>query len=81
MFSDSVVRNAWARAEGRCECRRSQHDHSGRCSALLKWERRGSECDGGWEAHHINANGRDTLSNCEILCQPCHKATRSYGAH
>jgi 5-methylcytosine-specific restriction endonuclease McrA len=34
----------------------------------------------GWEAHHItaeDAGGKDILSNCEILCQQCHKMTRT----
>jgi 5-methylcytosine-specific restriction endonuclease McrA len=35
-----------------------------------------------WHAHHKvsqDANGVDTLGNCEILCVNCHKNTESYG--
>jgi len=78
-FPDSVVRQAWQRSGARCECTRRTHLHSGRCSRVLKWEDRGKETSTGWEAHHVTAGGADVLSNCEILCQTCHKATGTYG--
>ncbi len=78
-FPDSVVTDAWKRSGGRCECRRTTHGHSIPHGAGLTWSARGSEGPGGWEAYHVNSNGPDTLSNCEILCQPCHKVTGSYG--
>jgi hypothetical protein len=79
VFSDSVVKDAWNRSNGRCECTRQSCRHTGRCNKTFRWESRGAETELGWEAHHVNANGSDTLSNCEILCQTCHKATSSYG--
>lgn len=78
-FSLSVVQDAWRRAGGKCECRRKTCGHIGRCNKQLEWSKRGSESPGGWEAHHIDANGPDTLSNCEILCQACHKNTITFG--
>ncbi len=78
-FPDSVVQQAWDRAGGRCECRRTGHGHTGRCNRELRWNSRGKETAYGWEAHHVTAGGPDTLSNCEILCQDCHKKTRTYG--
>ena len=78
-FADSVIRDAWRRSGGRCECKRAGHVHTGRCPKQLSPRRRGSELAGGWEAHHVVANGGDTLSNCEILCQSCHKSTGSFG--
>lgn len=78
-FSESVVQQAWNRAGGKCECKRTTHGHTGRCNRALSWSSRGKESGMGWEAHHINANGPDTLSNCEILCQDCHKKTGTYG--
>ncbi|NLF01860.1 MAG: HNH endonuclease [Anaerolineales bacterium] len=79
-FPESVVREAWTRSGDRCECRRTRHSwHSGRCSQHLGWDDRGKEKSTGWEAHHVAAGGPDTLSNCEILCQRCHKATLTYG--
>ena len=40
---------------------------------------RGREVPGGWGAHHLDSNGSAVLSNCQSLCQACHKATWSYG--
>lgn len=71
-FPDSVVDQAWIDADGECE----------RCGAALSKQSRGSEGLYGWEAHHktsVAVGGSDTLSNCEILCQSCHKGSGSYG--
>ena len=79
-FSDQTVLQAWQRSGGRCECTRSTQGHVGRCGVRLGWEARGHEkVLGGWEAHHVAAGGPDTLSNCEVLCIPCHKKTQTYG--
>ena len=79
-FSDPVISDAWKRSGGRCECKRVTHDHPyGRCPNTLVWGRRGQDRSDGWEAHHRAAGGGDTLSNCEILCTPCHEKTRTYG--
>jgi len=78
-FTLTVVQDAWQRAGGSCECRRLTCGHIGRCHKQLGWQSRGLETELGWEAHHINRNGPDTLSNCEILCQRCHKNTQTYG--
>jgi len=76
-FSDEVVAQAWRRAGGKCECRRTTHGHLYmRCNKELVWENRGrEEGRGAWEAHHISSTGGDTLSNCEILCWDCHQRT------
>jgi len=76
-FSDETIEDAWRRAEGKCECRRSSHDHSyHRCDKWLVREDRGRETGtGAWEAHHVSISGGDTFSNCEILCWDCHKKT------
>lgn len=83
-FPDKVVWDAWNRAGGRCECTRNHSWHSGRrCNKELSWANRGKEgARGAWENHHITsqkAGGKDILSNCEILCLDCHKATRTCG--
>lgn len=78
-FPESVVIQAWNRSKAKCECTRTSHYHLSRCNKALLWGSRGSESEYGWEAHHIIADGPDTVSNCEILCQKCHKATGSYG--
>jgi len=83
-FSETVVKKAWERAGGKCECLRKTCGHlNGRCGKVLVCQNRGKDGErGAWEAHHKTAHaigGADTLSNCEILCVDCHKNTRSYG--
>lgn len=79
-FPESVVKKAWQRAGGKCQCTRSGCRHTGRCSKELVWENRGAEGRrGAWEAHHRSADGGNTRSNCEILCLACHKNTGTYG--
>lgn len=71
-FLESVVKQAWDKCGGKCES----------CRKELLWASRGSESMYGWEAHHKSATilgGADSLSNCKILCQSCHKKTSSYG--
>jgi len=78
-FSSEVIVSAWSRSGSRCECERISHQHPyGRCPNRLASGRRGEDRKDGWEAHHKVAGGSDTLSNCEILCTPCHKLTRTY---
>lgn len=79
-FPDYVVEAAWRRAGGRCECERVTHDHGRRrCGKQLVWGNRGREGRGAWEAHHRVAGDPETLSNCEILCWSCHRATGTFG--
>jgi len=71
-FPENVVKQAWERAGGQCECRRRTHSHFYTpCGKVLVWENRGKEGRGGWEAHHITIDGGDVFSNCEILCSDC----------
>ena len=78
-FPDSVVDQAWNRSDGKCECTRTGHSHNRPCNKDLFKAAREKETPLGWETHHIIAGGPDTLSNCEILCQNCHKQTDTYG--
>ena len=79
-FSNEVIRQAWKRSGGKCECSDTTHKHSNkRCNKDLVWDNRGREGRGAWEAHHINSKGEDILSNCRILCWDCHKNTGSFG--
>jgi 5-methylcytosine-specific restriction endonuclease McrA len=81
-FPESVVKEAWKRAGGRCECKNTTHNHYRRCNKQLTWENRGREGRGAWEAHHtvsVDSGGSNTLSNCEILCWDCHTKTRTFG--
>jgi 5-methylcytosine-specific restriction endonuclease McrA len=77
-FSEETKDAAYRRSGGRCECARRDGLHSGRCPARVP--RRGA----GVEYHHKTATsqgGSDALSNCEVLCEPCHVRTSSYGSH
>ena len=78
-FPQSVVDDAWYRSGGRCECSRTSCGHKVPCRRKLWRASRGKDTKLGWEAHHKNSNGAEVLSNCEILCQVCHKNTQSYG--
>lgn len=83
-FPEEELKKALANAGERCECRRTnpdclkRHDRV-RCSVSgLTLGNHGTK----WHAHHKTsqaAGGKDIASNCEILCIPCHKATRTYG--
>lgn len=78
-FSLDIVKQAFIRSQGKCECIRTLHRHLfGRCSNPVVWLNRGRFGNGAWEANHKNrveSEGHDGLSNCEILCWPCHRAT------
>lgn len=77
-FSISVVDAAWRRSGGRCECRRTTHGHSVPHGAVLVAVNRGRDGIGAWETNHrtrVESGGDDSLSNCEILCWTCHRAT------
>jgi len=70
-FSEEVVRQAWERTGGQCECQKRTHSHFYTpCGKVLAWQKRGEEGSGGWEARQA-VFGSDTLSNCEILCSAC----------
>jgi len=75
-FSDKTISTAWLRSREKCECERKTHNHSFiRCNKTLVHKNQGREGRGAWEAHHLNANDGDGLSNCQILCWDCHKST------
>jgi 5-methylcytosine-specific restriction endonuclease McrA len=73
-FSETTKDAAFRRSGGRCECSRDRHPHAGRCTTRLTRQSA--------QFHHVHAQsqgGSDALSNCEVLCLTCHKATDSYG--
>jgi len=83
-FPEEELKKALARAGERCECTRTnpdclkRHDRV-RCSLSgFTLGNQGIK----WQAHHKTsqaAGGKDIASNCEILCIPCHEATRTFG--
>ncbi len=73
-FPEDVKLNACKRAGYKCECDRvTCNAHSTlHCPQTFR-----SYTDA--EYHHINRNGPPILSNCQVLCHPCHVNTGSYG--
>lgn len=72
-FPQSVKTLALIRAGLQCECVRRHPHHFVRCANRT-----------GLEFHHKTAEvlgGGNSLSNCEVLCVPCHRLTPSYGRH
>ncbi len=71
--SEEVLRQAWAWAEGRCECKRDGHGHADRCGAELAWERQGGSGVGSWEVRlrQPPVFGGTEPENCEIVCRLC----------
>lgn len=72
-FSEDIIKQAWKRSGGQCECLRSTHGHQNRCQNLLKYENRGFEGKGSWDSHRRIPAGGESFYNCEILCGPCYK--------
>ena len=66
-FPDDVKTTVRRRSGGYCECTRKSCNHPRGCSKKAT------------EFHHKTQGGPGTASNCEHLCDACHKATRSYG--
>lgn len=80
-FPEEVVEAAWKRSNSVCECKFDHSWHPNqRCpQTVIKYQRGDDSKKTGWEAHHIDRNGSDTLNNCLIMCIRCHKETRTYG--
>ncbi len=76
MFSDEVIRQAWERSSGQCECRRRTHSHFYvPCGKALDWAKRAEDTRGGWQAHALHVSGGESLANCEILCIDCYQSS------
>lgn len=71
-FSDYIVKQAWVRSGGRCECISKTHGHARMCrKKLLELYRGDDESDCGWEARSISGSYPEVLADCEILCWDC----------
>jgi hypothetical protein len=72
-FSDIVIKEAWERASGQCECQHRNHSHFYvPCGKPLVMENRGKMSWGGWELKQLDPNKGETLSNCELVCMTCY---------
>lgn len=75
-FDEDLLRQAWAWAGGRCECKQGGHGHEDRCGRELHWDRRGRRGAGGWEARlrEPPVFGARGAENVEVVCGPCYQA-------
>ncbi|MBN1784852.1 MAG: hypothetical protein JW815_03870 [Candidatus Bathyarchaeota archaeon] len=79
-FSEEVLKQAFLRANARCQCEREGHGHgSFTCFRQILWENRGNKNErSGWEARFFvspEEGGKPTVENCEILCWECDSKT------
>jgi len=77
MFSEQMLRRCWDLAQGRCECQREGHDHSGRCQRRLVLRQHGLLRAGGWFATPWGPGGNETADSpdaetSEALCWECY---------
>ena len=71
-FSENVIKQAWRRSGGRCECVIKTHNHTRICKKkLLELYRGDDESDYGWEAHSKSGSYLNNVEDCEILCWDC----------
>ena len=70
-ISEEKVRQAWNRAEGKCE----NYDRHG-SPKRLDWANRGHKDENGWDAHVIDPHDSITPGNLRILCWPCQRRVR-----
>lgn len=76
-FSDDVIKRAWDRSGGTCECTKTTHGHGRVCRKRLLEQYRGDdESDSGWEAQSISGADTNDLDDCEIRCWDCFEEIR-----
>ena len=77
-FSEEVLKQAFLRANARCQCEREGHG-SFTCFRQILWENRGNKSErSGWEARFFvspEEGGKPIVENCEILCWECYSKT------
>ena len=79
-FPEEIVKEAFKRANSRCQCERENHGHgSFTCYRQILWTHRGNRTErSGWEAHYFvspEKGGKPSVENCEILCWDCYSKT------
>jgi hypothetical protein len=69
-----VVRQAWQRSEGKCQCTLLDHNHPYvRCNKPLVWNKQDKPYTSGWRVHHRLSYGKNAVATCEILCWECYQ--------
>jgi len=79
-FPEDVVKQAFSRANMRCQCERGDHGHGNfTCFKQIIWEHRRNKTErSGWEANYFvnpEKSGKLTVENCEVLCWDCYTKT------
>ena len=70
-ISEDKVRQAWNRAEGKCE----NYDRHG-APKKLDWANRGRKDDSGWDVVIDDPDEPITAANLRVLCYPCQRRVR-----
>jgi hypothetical protein len=78
---ERILRQCWAWAGGRCECKREEHPHLDRCNRPLDWERRGIPEPGGWMPRLRDDAPPDAheAERCQLVCWACWSLIRDEG--
>ena len=74
-FPLDIVKRAWERSGGRCECTRTTHGHLIPHRKALVWANRGRSGRGCWEPHSRSRLHLPTSTDCLIYCWDCHHPT------
>ena len=81
LFSEETLKQAWQRAEGKCESIVLVKGHKAVCQRDLHWEKHGRlEEPEGWVGQHriiMDTGILDIPANCEIVCSECFPKTQS----
>ncbi len=73
ILDKDLVKQAWTRSSGRCECKRIGCQHAGgRCRNMLEEKAFRDSEDGGWNVRPINEFGPAKLFNVEVVCSECY---------
>ena len=73
-IAPEIVRQAWERAAGQCECNQREHPHFYvPCGKPLVYENRGRKMWGGWQIKRVDEGKTDTAANCDVLCMTCYE--------
>ncbi len=69
--TEQMVREAWLRCGGHCECGDASHGHPVRCGRGLVWSHRGlAPRRGAWQARL--GEGSPSCPGVEVLCWECY---------
>lgn len=72
ILDKDLVKQAWQRCDGACECKRIGCQHpGGRCSNTLDEKMFRDDEESGWYVRPINEFGPAKLFNIEVVCSEC----------